>query len=96
MRKSVIFFTNDEEKHEAQKIKAEISKARIWDAPIVTTIEPLKNYTRAEEYQQDYFTKFEKATPAQRATMNGGYCQAIISPKVLHFRQMYAAKLKKQ
>ena len=66
-----------------------------WDNPIVTTIEPLKNYTRAEDYHQDYFEKFEKATPAQRALMNGGYCRAIISPKVIHFREMYAGRLKK-
>lgn len=93
--RSVIFYTNEEEKQMAERIKAEISKAKIWDDPIVTSIEPLKNYTRAEDYHQDYFTKFEKATPAERLSMNGGYCQAIIAPKVLHFRQKYAAKLKK-
>src|SRR5579862_5911071 len=94
--RSVIFYSNDEEKQQAEKIRAEISKAKIWDNPIVTSIEPIKNYTRAEEYHQDYFEKFEKATPAERLSMNSGYCRAIISPKVIHFRQMYANKLKKQ
>lgn len=93
--RSAIFYTNDEERQMAAKIKAEVAKARIWDNPIVTSIEPLKNYTRAEDYHQDYFEKFEQATPAQRLTMNAGYCRAIVGPKVLHFRQMYAAKLRK-
>jgi len=94
--RSVIFYSNDEEKELAEKVKTEVERAKIWDAPIVTSIEPLKNYTRAEEYHQDYFDKYEKATPAQRMMMNGGYCQAIIAPKVIHFREMYAAKLKKE
>ncbi|HVT10678.1 MAG TPA: peptide-methionine (S)-S-oxide reductase MsrA [Fimbriimonadaceae bacterium] len=94
--RSVIFYSNDEEKAMAEKIKAEVEKEKIWSEPIVTTIEPLKNYTRAEDYHQDYFTKFEHASEAERMTMNAGYCQAIIEPKVLHFRQMYADKLKKK
>lgn len=93
--RSAIFFENDEQKHMAEKVRAEIAKEKIWKDPIVTTIEPLKNYTRAEDYHQDYFTKFEKASEAERMTMNTGYCQAIIEPKVIHFRQVYAAKLKK-
>ncbi len=93
--RSAIFYSNEDEKAEAEKIRAEVAKAKIWDHPIVTTIEPLKNYTRAEDYHQDYYEKFEKATPAERLQMNGGYCRAIISPKVLHFRKMYADRLKK-
>jgi peptide-methionine (S)-S-oxide reductase len=93
--RSAIFFSSPAEKALAEKIKAEIEKEKIWPHPIVTTIEPLKNYTRAEEYHQDYFAKFEKASPAERATMNAGYCSAIIEPKVRKFREKYAAKLKK-
>jgi peptide-methionine (S)-S-oxide reductase len=93
--RSAIFYSNDEEKSMAEKIKKEISDTKLWNAPIVTTIEPLKNYKRAEEYHQDYFVKFEKATPAERMTMNSGYCSAIIEPKVRKFREKYAAKLKK-
>jgi peptide-methionine (S)-S-oxide reductase len=93
--RSAIFVSNDEDKQLAERIKAEVSKAKIWDDPLVTTIEPLTNYTRAEEYHQDYFAKFEKASEAERMTMNAGYCSAIVAPKVLHFRQKFAAKLKK-
>ncbi len=92
--RSVIFYSTPDEKARAEKIIHEIEKAKIWPHPIVTTIEPLKNYTRAEEYHQDYFRKFEKATPEQRAHMNGGYCSAVISPKVLHFREKFKKLLK--
>jgi len=93
--RSAIFFADADEKQLAEKIKGEIEKSGIWNRPIVTTIEPLKNYTRAEEYHQDYFAKFERASPMERMKMNSGYCSAIIEPKVVEFRKKYAEKLKK-
>ncbi len=85
--RSVIFYTNEEEKHRAEKIIAELDREHIFKSKIVTTVEPLKNYTRAEDYHQEYFRKYEQATPEQRAHMNAGYCAAVISPKVSHFRE---------
>lgn len=92
--RSVIFVSNDAEKNRAQKILHEVQNAKLYDRPIVTTIEPLVNYTRAEEYHQNYWEKFEKATPAERAHMNVGYCNAIVTPKVLHYRQKLAHLMK--
>jgi len=57
--RSVIFFENDADKVRALAIMEEITKADIWERPLVTTLEPLKNYTRAEEYHQDYYAKYE-------------------------------------
>lgn len=94
--RSAIFYSNDAEKALAETIRKEISGAKLWKDPIVTTIEPLKNYTAAEDYHQDYFVKYEKATPAERLTMNAGYCSAIIEPKVRKFREKFAGKLKKK
>jgi peptide-methionine (S)-S-oxide reductase len=93
--RSVIFYSTPEEKALAEKIKREVSNEKIWAQPIVTTIEPLKNYTRAEDYHQNYFEKYEKASDAERMRMNGGYCSAIIEPKVRKFREKYASKLKR-
>jgi peptide-methionine (S)-S-oxide reductase len=93
--RSAIFYANAQEKALAEKIKKEISDQKVWNSPIVTTIEPLKNYARAEEYHQDYYAKYEKATPAERMKMNVGYCNAIIEPKVRKFREKFASKLKK-
>ena len=93
--RSAIFYTSPEEKTLGQKIINEIDAAHIYKSKIVTTLEPVKNYVRAEEYHQRYFEKYEKATDEQRSHMNAGYCSYIVSPKVQHFREMFKAKLKK-
>lgn len=93
--RSAIFFHDAEEKELAEKIKAEIEAKKVWKDRIVTTIEPFLNYTRAEEYHQDYYAKFEKATPMQQMRMNAGYCINIVQPKVQKFRKEYQARLKK-
>lgn len=92
--RSVIFYTDEAEKTRAQAIMDEITAEEIWPDPIVTTLEPLVNYTRAEEYHQDYFHRFENATPEERAQMNAGYCQFVIEPKVRKFRDRFSHLLR--
>lgn len=82
--RSVIFFHDDEQKHIAKKVKAKLEAAHTFDAPIVTSIEPLKNFYPAEDYHRNYYAN----NPDQP------YCQAVISPKLAKFRQHYAALLK--
>ena len=93
--RSAVFYATDEEKQLAERIRDEITKQKIWPDRIVTSIEPLKNYTKAEEYHQDYFARYEKAGPMERAGMNAGYCSAVIEPKVQEFRKKFRDKLKK-
>lgn len=93
--RSVVFFKTDEEKAVAQEVIKQITNEKIYKNPIVTTLEKLDAYYPAEDYHQDYFVKFEKATEAERANMNAGYCAAIIEPKVRKFREKYMSKLKK-
>lgn len=93
--RSAIFYTNEEEKHTAEKIRDEIAKAKIWKNPIVTEIAPLKNWTVAEAYHQDYYNTFQNAPATKQMSMNAGYCRAIIEPKVIEFRKKFAEKLKK-
>jgi len=94
--RSAIFVENDEDSARAKRIIDEIMNEKLYDRPIVTTIEPLKNYSTAEDYHQDYFKKFETATPQQLSKMNTGYCRAVIEPKVRKFREKYAAKLRRK
>jgi peptide-methionine (S)-S-oxide reductase len=94
--RSAIFYATEEEKALAEKILKEIEDEKIWPDKIVTTIEPLRNYTRAEDYHQDYFARFERATPEERSRMNAGYCSAVIEPKVNAFRKKFADRLKKR
>jgi methionine-S-sulfoxide reductase len=94
--RSAIFYSNGEEKALGKKIIDEVDGRHIWPNPIVTTLEPLKEFYLAESYHQDYYDSYENASEAQRARMNGGYCRAIIEPKVAKFRKEYADKLKKK
>jgi peptide-methionine (S)-S-oxide reductase len=54
--------------------------AEWWPGDIVTMIEPLGEFHRAEEYHQDFFAK----NPGQ------GYCLAVALPKVNKIRRSYA------
>lgn len=55
--RSVIFVFDDKQKAAAEKSKAENSASGCFKKPIVTAIEPVTSYYRAEEYHQDYFAK---------------------------------------
>jgi peptide-methionine (S)-S-oxide reductase len=71
---------------EAEQAKAGIARAQaLWDAAIVTIIEPDAPWYPAEAYHQGYFTR--------NGTRNG-YCAAVIAPKLAKFRKSYAARLK--
>lgn len=88
--RSVIFYANPEEKALAERIIKELTDEGLFDKPIVTTIEELKNYTRAEDYHQDYYAKFERSSPEERARMNAGYCTYVITPKIAEFRKKFS------
>ncbi|MBL8059907.1 MAG: peptide-methionine (S)-S-oxide reductase MsrA [Chthonomonas sp.] len=92
--RSATFYRNDEEKALLEKIKAEMIAEKLFPGKIVTTIEPLGAFTRAEEYHQNYFAKFEKASESEKAQMNAGYCSYVVSPKIIKFREQFAHLLK--
>jgi len=76
--RSAMFYADD-----AQKALFEEAIARaddIWDGGIVTTLEPLGEFYRAEEYHQDFFAK----NPGQ------GYCLAVAVPKVNKVRKAFS------
>src|ERR1700722_6745955 len=52
--RSVIFFANDAQKKGAQSYIAQLSKAGVFGAPIVTQLTPLQGFYPAEDYHQDY------------------------------------------
>jgi peptide-methionine (S)-S-oxide reductase len=92
--RSVVFYETPEQKVLAEKVIAEITKAKLWPNKIVTTIEPLRNYTTAEDEHQDYYKKYESADTIKRMGMNAGYCRVVIEPKVRKFRDKYKHLLK--
>jgi peptide-methionine (S)-S-oxide reductase len=78
--RSGIYFTTPEQADVAQALIAELNVAQAFGRPIVTEVEPLANYSAAEDYHQDFFER----NPYQ------GYCMAVAAPKVAKFRQTFA------
>ena len=76
--RSAMFYADDAQKQVFEE--ARDRAAEYWDGGIVTTIEPLGEYYRAEEYHQDFFAK----NPGQ------GYCMAVALPKVNKIRKSFA------
>ena len=53
----MVFAHTPEQQAAAEAKKAALNKAGKFKRPIVTAIEPFKNFYRAEEYHQRYFEK---------------------------------------
>ncbi|AZG77695.1 peptide-methionine (S)-S-oxide reductase MsrA [Methylocystis rosea] len=55
--RSAIFVANADQDKTARDYIAQLSKAKVLSAPIVTTLEPLKAFYPAEPYHQDYLVR---------------------------------------
>jgi peptide-methionine (S)-S-oxide reductase len=84
--RSAIFYHDEEQKEIAEDVIREMEGAGVWDDPIVTQVEPLDAFYRAEDYHQEYY----RNNPYQP------YCQVVIRPKVAKFRQTYMDRLEKE
>jgi len=78
--RSIIIALDENQEKEAKEYIEKIQPQ--FSRKIVTKVEPLKEYYRAEEYHQDYFRK----NPTQ------GYCQAVALPKVLKAKEWQESK----
>jgi peptide methionine sulfoxide reductase msrA/msrB len=55
--RSAIFYTSEEQRKVAERVKAEMDKSGRWKAPIVTEISAARPFYTAEEYHQKYLVK---------------------------------------
>jgi peptide-methionine (S)-S-oxide reductase len=55
--RSVIFYANEDQKQIALAYIDQLNKARVFSAPIVSQIVPLKAFYPAEEYHQDFLER---------------------------------------
>ena len=53
--RSVIFYSNESQKNEAEKFIKNINESNKEGKPIVTKVSPLTNFYPAENYHQDYY-----------------------------------------
>lgn len=80
--RSVIFYTDEKQKTEAEKSKTQTQKK--YPNPIVTEIVPVPAFYDAEGYHQDYYDNNRGAS----------YCNVIIDPKVKKLLTEFAKDVK--
>jgi peptide-methionine (S)-S-oxide reductase len=83
--RSAVFYADDEQRKVAEAYIQQLREARVFEAPIVTTLEPLEQFFEAEEYHQNFAAR----NPGQP------YVAAIAVPKVKKLEKAFADKLKK-
>jgi peptide-methionine (S)-S-oxide reductase len=82
--RSVIFYSNADQKALAEKYKTELNAQNAFGKPVVTEIAALKNFYKAEDYHQNYY-KLNGSQP---------YCRIVIKPKMDKLEKIFKEKLK--
>jgi peptide-methionine (S)-S-oxide reductase len=80
--RSVIFYASDDQRSQAEQAIADLTAARAFPNPIVTAVEPAKQFYVAENYHQGYYAGNSSAP----------YCQYVIAPKLKKFEQKFPQK----
>jgi peptide methionine sulfoxide reductase msrA/msrB len=70
--KSVVFYFNDAQKSDAEKMKAELVKLKKYVNPIVTEFLPAKEFYPAEDYHQKYNEKHGVSCKANACAIPSG------------------------
>ena len=79
--RSALYYRDEEQKKLFEEAKSRAEE--FWSAPIVTVIEPLQKFWKAEEVHQNFYAN----------NPYSGYCMAIVNPKISKARKEYAAYL---
>jgi peptide-methionine (S)-S-oxide reductase len=82
--RSAIFYADPDQKHAAEAYIKQLTEAKVFPAPIATTIEPLEQFFEAEDYHQDFVAR----NPYQP------YVAAVAMPKVKKLEKAFKDKLK--
>ncbi|MEO6291814.1 MAG: peptide-methionine (S)-S-oxide reductase MsrA [Burkholderiaceae bacterium] len=82
--RSGIYFSTPEQERVAKDMIRQMTADKLFSRPIVTEVLPLNNYSKAEDYHQDFFAK----------NPNQGYCVAVAGPKVAKLRKTFADRVK--
>jgi len=82
--RSAIFYHDEIQKSEAEKIILQLEKEIVFNDKIVTEITPFDIFYPADDYHQNYYNN----------NKNQPYCRAVINPKLDKFMKKYQSKLK--
>jgi peptide methionine sulfoxide reductase msrA/msrB len=84
--RSAIFYANEEQKELAEAYIQDLTNAKVFSKPIVTTLEPLNAFYPAESYHQNYVCY----------NPNQGYVRMVAMPKVEKVRKKFHSLLKQK
>ncbi len=82
--RSIILTHDENQRKAAEEAIRNVGASGAFPSRVVTQVEPLRTFYRAEDYHQGYF----------RNNPSEGYCQMVIAPKVAKMRRAWADKLK--
>ena len=82
--RSAIFYTSETQKQTATQYITDLQSSKLFEDPIVTTLEPLDIFYDAEDNHRDYYDQ----------NSSQSYCQFVISPKIKLITQRFKDKLK--
>jgi len=82
--RSAIFYHDDIQKSEAEKIILQLEEEKVFSDKIVTEVTPYDIFYLAEDYHQNYYNN----------NKNQPYCRAVINPKLDKFLKKYQSKIK--
>lgn len=82
--RSMILYTDELQKDEAERFIKEINDSHPGGAPVVTEVKPLEKFYEAEKYHHDYYTN----------NSSQAYCQVVINPKLDKVREKFSELLK--
>lgn len=84
--RSLILYTDDAQKTEAERFIHEINASHPKGKPVVTEVVPFEKFYEAERYHHDYYEK----------NTDQPYCQVVIEPKLEKVQKMFAELLKEK
>lgn len=83
--RSAVFYDHEDQRRVSDAYIKQLTAAKVFEAPIATTLEPLEQFFEAEEYHQDFAAR----NPSQP------YVAAIALPKVKKLEKAFGDRLKK-
>lgn len=83
--RSAVFYADEDQRRVAEGYIRQLTEAKVFPAPIATTLEPLEQFFEAEGYHQNFVTR----NPAQP------YVAAVAMPKVKKLEKAFGSRLKK-
>lgn len=84
--RSVIFYTTEKQKEEAEKLIKELSESQAYgpDKKVVTEVKPRYKFFPAESYHQNYYEN----------NVDAPYCQIVIAPKLEKLNKKFKELIK--